>query len=263
MTRIDDLRLSDLVACLKTSLLGREIRRFEEVDSTNEEAKMLASQGGEEGLVVVADRQKLGRGRLGRRWYSPEGGLWFSVILRPRMKVRETQKLTLTAAVAVANTLRKTLGLMVEIKWPNDILINGRKVCGILMEAVLKEDYLDFVVVGIGINANVDRKELPKEVAETAITLKEVLGWEINKNELLCHSLKQLETYYKMLKEGKFNLILEEWRELALFLGKEIEVTSLNERMRGKAIDVDEDGTLILELKDGTRLKVVSGEILL
>lgn len=256
-----NLSLGEIRDCLKTALLGREIHHLEEVGSTNDVAARLASQGGREGCVVVADRQSLGRGRIGRRWYSPEGGLWFSVILRPEMKVSEAPRLTLTAAVAIANAIRETLGLMVEVKWPNDLLIQGRKVCGILTEAVTKGDDLDFVVLGVGINANINREALPREVRESATTLREVLGREVDKSELLCRCLRQLEIYYEMLQEGKFNLILEEWRGLAPFLGEEIEVRSLKERVRGKAIDVDEDGALILELQDGTRCKVLSGEV--
>jgi len=261
LTTREELGLNELRACLKTALLGQEIHRFEEVGSTNEVAKRLASQGGKEGCVVVAERQRLGRGRLGRRWYSPEGGLWFSVILRPEIRVSDTSKLTLMAAVAIANAIRGALGTMVEVKWPNDILIRGRKVCGILAEAVLKGGDLDFVVLGVGINANIDMAELPGGVGESAIALREACGREVDRSELLCRCLERLETYYRMLKEGKFSLILKEWRGLASFLGEEVEVSSLDERLRGKAIDVDEDGALVLELTDGTRCRVFSGDV--
>ncbi|KON29741.1 hypothetical protein AC482_05755 [miscellaneous Crenarchaeota group-15 archaeon DG-45] len=256
-----ELSLDEIRARLRTARLGHVIHLMEEASSTNEVAKGLAHAGAEEGCVVVAERQRQGRGRLGRRWHSPAGGLWFSVILRPEMDAREAPRLTLTAAVAIANAIRGALGLQAEVKWPNDILVRGRKVCGILTETVLKGGELCFVVLGIGINANIDKGELPGDVGESAATLREASGEEVDRNTLLCRCLEQLEAHYAMLGEGGINSILEEWRRLAPLLGEEVEVRGLDLRVRGRALDVDEDGALVLELDDGARYRVISGDV--
>lgn len=257
-----ELSISEIKSCLKTALFGQEIHYHEDVGSTNEVAKRLALQGARQGCLVIAERQSRGRGRLGRRWYSPEGGLWFSVVLRPTVNAAKVPKLALMAAVAVSKAISEALGLRVEIKWPNDILIRGRKVCGILAEATLKGENLQFVVLGVGLNVNINVQALPREVRESATSLNKVAGRKVDRNELLCRCLTWLGHFYQMFQSGKFNLILEEWWKQASFFGDDIEVRGLAETIRGRAIDVDKDGALILELTDGTRCKVLSGDIL-
>lgn len=247
---------------MKNTLFGQEIYYYEEVESTNAVAKKLALEGAKQGCVVIAERQSRGRGRLERKWHSPEGGLWFSVILRPIIKAAEVPKLVLIAAVAIYKAINRVLGLSVEVKWPNDILINGRKVCGILTEAVSRGENLCFVVLGVGLNVNINLQVLPQEVRESATSLKEVVGKKIDRINIFCSCLTWLEHFYQMFQKGKFDLILEEWRKQASFLGNDIEVKGITETIRGRAIDIDKNGALILELTDGTRCKVLSGDIL-
>jgi BirA family biotin operon repressor/biotin-[acetyl-CoA-carboxylase] ligase len=255
------IEIEKIMAQLQTSFIGREIHYFEKLSSTNTSAKQQARKGAKEGTTIIAETQTQGRGRLKRPWISPRGGIWLSVILRPATPVADVPKITLTAAVAVARTLRKMFGLKAEIKWPNDVLIDSKKVCGILTEATLKEKTVDFAIVGIGINANFPRDVLPKELQTAATTLKEALKRDIDQEKLVCILLKELEDRYKMFKEGRFEELLNEWRGMANFLGKEVEIASFGEKFRGVAVDIDEYGALIVKLANGTTRKILSGDV--
>ena len=258
MMRIDP---SKIKRTLQTSILGRRALYFRNVTSTNDMAKGLAVKGASEGTVVVAETQTGGKGRFGREWASPEGGLWFSVILRPKTQSGHATKLTLLASVAAAEGIRSLYGLRVEIKWPNDILVNGKKACGILTEGKIKGETMDFAVLGVGINANFGVEALPLNVQELATTLKHELGREVSREALLCELLERMEFYYNSFIRGDFDMILHNWRHLAAFLGSYVEVTSDKERIRGWAVDIGSDGALIVKLRDQTLLRVTSGEI--
>lgn len=246
---------------LQTDFIGQEIHHFTEVTSTNEVAKKLAAEGGNEGTVVISETQTLGRGRLGREWASPKGGIWFSIILRPEADPKDASKLTFVAAVTVARVIREMFNLEAEIKWPNDVLIGGKKVCGILTETSTKGDVADFVVLGVGINANVSLDSFPESLRNSLTTLKEELMEEIGREEFLHALLEELERYYKMFLRKKFDLILEEWRNLAGFLGRYVEVLSFDEKIKGWAVDVDQNGALIIKLRNGTVNKIMSGDV--
>jgi BirA family biotin operon repressor/biotin-[acetyl-CoA-carboxylase] ligase len=246
---------------LETQIIGQTIHWFREVHSTNDMAKELALIGTKEGTVVVAETQTSGKGRLCREWISPAGGLWVSLILRPEVSAEHASKLTLATAVAVAKTLEKLNHLRVEVKWPNDVLIDGKKVCGILTEACTQGRCLNFVVVGLGINANFLLSELPASLHESTTTLRTELNREVNIEALLRSLLEETERYYRMFKEGNFETVLAEWRRLAKFLGSYVYVESLNEKVEGWAIDVDEQGALIVRLKDQTTRKIVAGDV--
>ena len=247
---------------LQTEFIGQEIHHFAEVTSTNDVAKELARKGVKEGTVVVSETQTLGRGRLGRRWVSPQGGIWFSIVLRPRVNPKEASKLTFVAAVAAARTIREMFELRAEIKWPNDVLIGGKKVCGILTETSTKGEVVDFVVVGIGINANVSLDSFPESLRNSLTSLKEERMVEIEREEFLRALLEEVERYYTILLRKDFDLILEEWRRLASFLGQYVEVVSFDEKIRGRAVDVDSDGSLIVKLTDGRIKKVMTGDVI-
>ncbi len=247
---------------LKTEFIGQEINHFAEVTSTNDVAKELARKGAKEGTVVISETQTLGRGRLGRVWVSPQGGMWFSIVLRPRVTPKEASKLTFVAAVAVAQAIREVFGLDAEIKWPNDVLIGGKKVCGILIETSTKDGVVDFVVVGIGINANVSLDSFPESLRNPPTSLKEERMIEIEREGFLRALLEDVERYYTILVRDDFDLILEKWRRLASFLGKYVEVVSFDEKIRGRAVDVDSDGALIVKLTDGRIKKVMTGDVI-
>jgi len=248
---------------LQTDFLGKTIRHFPEVTSTNDIAKELAAKGAEEGTVIIAETQTQGRGRIGRRWVSPPRGIWFSTVLRPDVTPTDALRLTLTAAVAVARAIRETLKLNAEIKWPNDVLIGGRKVCGILTEMSTRGQRVDFVTLGIGINANVDIDTFPENLRASLTSLRTELKREVNRERLLQALLEELENQYKIFIQQGFGQILEEWKNLATFLGSYVEVAVYDEKLSGFATDVDHNGALLIKTQDGRKRKVTSGDVTL
>jgi BirA family biotin operon repressor/biotin-[acetyl-CoA-carboxylase] ligase len=245
----------------KTKVIGQKIHYFKEVTSTNDVAKELAALRAKEGTIVIAEIQTSGRGRLGRSWLSPKGGVWLSVILRPEVKAKDVFKITFLTAVAVAKTIRKMFKLNAEIEWPNDVLINGKKVCGILTETSIRGETVDSVIVGVGINANVDLNLFPNNLKKTVTTLASEVKMEVDREKFLHALLKELEAYYKMFKENNFDSILEEWKQLNRLFGANVEVVTFNEKIEGQAVNVDQNGALIIRLADGTTRKVFSGDV--
>lgn len=246
---------------LETDFIGREILYFPKLLSTSTTAKEQAEEGAKEGTVIIAETQTGGRGRLDRQWFSPKGGVWLSIILRPEIATEDAQKITLVTAVAVARTLGKEYAVKVRVKWPNDILTSNKKVCGILAEATLKDKMVNFVIVGIGINANFPIEALPEELQTTVTTLQDVLGKNVDREKLIRVLLMEFEDYYDLFRAKKFRKLWNEWRRMADFLGKEVEITSFGEKFRGKASDIDENGALIIELENGETKKVLSGDV--
>jgi BirA family biotin operon repressor/biotin-[acetyl-CoA-carboxylase] ligase len=245
---------------LETSYIGHDIRYFSEVDSTNEVAKELAEEGAAEGTIVIAEVQRRGKGRLGKRWLSPEGGVWMTIILRPDISLVKAPLLTLVTGVAVAETLQTRCGLDVGIKWPNDILIGEKKVCGILTEVSENKGALEYVVLGIGIDLNVDVEEFPLDLKNGATSLKNELDREIYGVEVVQSFLENFEAIYEEFKGGEFPAILDQWRRLSKTIGRQVEVHKKGHVVVGEAVGINRYGALILEEDDGTLIKVISGE---
>jgi biotin-[acetyl-CoA-carboxylase] ligase BirA-like protein len=255
------MNLNRLQGVLRTRRFGKCILFEREVGSTNDWAKDLAKLGAEEGLVTVAERQTAGRGRLGRKWVSPRGGLWFSVVVRPRANARDAVKLVFVAGLAVAKVLHLKYGLRVETKWPNDVLANGKKICGILAEMSTRGKDVNYAVVGVGLNANFSSSKMLKQSTEATSILDE-LGKSVSLEDLLASLLEELENAYELYAQSHFGSVLEAWKKYASFLGKRVEVISRNERFDGVATDVDSDGALVLRLEDGTTQHIFSGDVL-
>jgi BirA family biotin operon repressor/biotin-[acetyl-CoA-carboxylase] ligase len=247
---------------LRTKRLGRKIFFSHEVDSTNTWAKELALLGAEEGTIAIAETQTAGRGRLNRVWVSPKGGLYFSVVFRPELTSTQATKLVFVAGLAVAEALHELYGLRTETKWPNDVLVNGRKVCGILSEMNTAGDSVNFVVVGIGINANFDTKNaLPQELWKDATSLENELDKKVQLDVLFRTAVERLECAYELfLKEG-FAPVLREWKKHVGFLGCKVKVISDAEEWVGLALDVEDDGALAIQLEDGTLKRVLVGDV--
>lgn len=256
------IRVGQLQDGLRTKRLGRSVLFSCEVGSTNEWAKEMAMYGAQEGTVVIAETQTMGRGRLRREWFSPNGGLWFSLILRPKLRPAEAVKLTFVAGLAVAKVLHEMFGLKVETKWPNDVLVNGKKICGILTEMNTTGETVNFVVVGVGVNANFDvEKVFPEELTRVATSLESELGRKVQLEELFRGLLERLENLYELLIREGFNPVLEEWKGYAGFLGRRVEVTRPTEKLSGLALNVDHDGALVIKLKDERIRRVFVGDV--
>lgn len=249
----DKLYPSEVQYGLQTKLLGRKVFHFNSTGSTNTVARQLAEKGVEEGTVVVAEVQTHGKGRLGRKWVTPPGGVWMSLILKPKIDPMHASSITLLAAVSVTKALRG-LGIEAVIKWPNDVLVNGKKICGILTEMSAETDVVNFIILGIGVNVN---NELP---LETATTVKVELGKEVSRVEFIQRLLEMLEEDYLTFKEEGFTPILWSWRRYSDTLGRAVEVTYQGEVIRGIAQDVGDDGSLLVKTKDGSTRKIVSGD---
>ena len=258
----DLLTPSEVKPLLKTEWMGKVIHYFKSLDSTNSQAYELASQGAEEGEVVIAESQLKGRGRLGRSWFSPPYlTLNLSVILRPLIPPHQAPLITLMAAVATAEAIEKCSGLQPLIKWPNDILLKGRKVAGLLNEIRSETDRIHFVILGIGVNLNIDEKMFPKEVRSIATSLKRERGEAVLRKEFLQHLLKELERWYKILLKEGGDAVLMAWRKRAEIKGRQVKVTSFGETLTGIAVDVDSSGSLILKTENEERKRVVAGDV--
>lgn len=257
--KFDGLLPLEIKTKLNTRIFGKEIITLESIDSTQSYMRKLAGEGAPEGTVVIALEQKLGRGRMNRTWFSPKGGLWFSLLLRPSIPPKDLHKLTLLLGVAVATTL-VSFGVKASLKWPNDVLIDHKKVCGILLEASTDTDRVEYVIAGVGMNANNSLAEFPEEIRNSAISLKEVMGTKIDRAELLSRILKNTEDLYLEASERGFSRVISIWRSLSCTLGQMVEVHLLTGTLTGLALDIDEDGSLILKCEDGVR-KVYSGDV--
>jgi BirA family biotin operon repressor/biotin-[acetyl-CoA-carboxylase] ligase len=255
------LNVEKLREGLQTQFVGRSIIFAHATTSTNDMARELADLGADEGTVILSETQTSGRGRLKRRWISPYGGLWFSTILRPKLKPSDSSELTFAASLSVAKTLQKLYDLEVSTKWPNDVLANGKKVCGVLAEMSASHEKTSCVVLGVGVNADFDAKALPEELRENATSLKAELGKNINLERLFRTLLENLEsTYLQLMKKG-FSSVLKEWKTFATFLGTRVKVTDVNEECVGVALGVNVDGSLSLRLQDGTLKHIFAGDI--
>jgi BirA family transcriptional regulator, biotin operon repressor / biotin---[acetyl-CoA-carboxylase] ligase len=251
------------------SPLAAKVELHEEIGSTQERARELAREGAPHGTLVVSKVQTGGRGRLGRRWGSPAGGLWMSLVLRPGISTEVAARTTQAAAVGVAKTLWE-LGVEARIKWPNDLLVGGRKICGILAESSVESvpvaakkagpgegRRVDFVVLGVGLNANLDPQDLGVPDREVA-TLRAELGHEVDLNALLASLLSHLDDELGRIED--FEAILDDWRALSCTLGERVRVRKFGAVLEGMALDLGPEGELLLETRDGI-VELFEGEV--
>jgi len=258
----DRLYQHELESLLNTRIIGKRIVHRETVGSTNELAKELAQKGAVDGTVVIAEEQTEGKGRMGRVWHSPAGrGLWFSVILRPPISPADASKLTLVTAVAAARTIREMTGIAAGIKWPNDILIDDHKVAGILTEMSAELDKVNHLIIGIGINVDLNPASIPAGIAGIATSLAHEKGSPVTRIELLAGILNRFDELYTDFLQGRFTRILTAWKDLSITLNRWVTVRSLTGTEEGVAFDVDDEGALLLKKKDGSMKRVLSGEV--
>lgn len=258
----DVLTYEEVKKYLETDLIGREIVHFESIDSTNYKAKELASADEKQGTVVISEEQISGRGRLGRKWISPKNkGIWMSIILKPDIKPQDASKVTQIGAAAVWCALND-IGVKSYIKWPNDIVINGKKVCGILTEMSGELNRINYVVIGIGINVNSDIDDIPNEIMDIATSVKIQSGQYISRKQLTAYVINYFERFYnQFINQGNIENCIEICRKASIILGKEVRIISNKKEVKVKAIDITEEGELLVEMKDGKTKKIISGEV--
>lgn len=243
---------------LETRCIGQKIIHFSRLNSTMEAARQEAKRKAAEGTVVVAEEQTAGRGRAKRTWLSPGGSISLSVILYP--DISQLPYLIMIASLAAARSIEAVAGLGTQLKWPNDVLIRGKKVCGILIESELKGSSVAWAVIGIGINVNVKVRDMP-EIAATATSLSDELGEELLRVEIIRCLLVELERLYVELGDG--TRVYQEWRKRLITLGRRVQVTSGEETLEGIAEDVSRDGSLLLRHGNGSISHVVAGDVIL
>jgi BirA family biotin operon repressor/biotin-[acetyl-CoA-carboxylase] ligase len=245
---------------LGTKTIGKEILHYAEIASTNTLAMDLAQKGAVDGTVIIAETQTIGKGRLGRTWTSPRGNLYVSIILRPSVPISKAPLITLMGAVAVASGIRRQCGVPAGIKWPNDILLSGKKVSGLLTEMSAEPDRIRHIVLGIGVNVNMDSRALQPEVRRMSTTLAAATGRPVDRTALVRTLLAELDRWYHRFLHDDAN-VLAAWKELNVTLGHRVAVSGGGAKLEGLAHGVDGEGRLILKLDDGTLRQVAAGDV--
>lgn len=250
-----------LVSALEPCALVKKVYFFQTIDSTNNRARTLAEKGAPEGTLVISEEQTAGRGRMGRSWNSPGGtGIWLSLLLRPPLFPSQAPLITSLAGVAVAEAIRRVTGLDAGIKWPNDILINGKKAAGILTELSADEEKIRHVIVGIGINVNT--KTFPEEIRDRATSLRICSGRTIPRMEILLPVLLELERLYlDFTRSGDSDSVLRHYRKISVTIGERITLTRDNREFDVMALDISPTGGLLIKKDAGTIEELISGEI--
>jgi BirA family transcriptional regulator, biotin operon repressor / biotin---[acetyl-CoA-carboxylase] ligase len=258
--------LRKLNGLLRTETFGKVIHYYDETGSTNSVLSRLAENGASEGTTVIADKQTSGRGRLGRKWISPPGmNLYMSILFRPSIASWESPLLTFIASIALAETIKKTGIPKTEIKWPNDVQINGRKVAGVLTELSVKWDRVGFVVVGIGVNINMSREQMKREMGETAksaTSIKENSGEDVDRAKFTVDLLLEIESWYESFKRRGKPHIIREWMERWGGRNRRVRVaTEKGEVTEGIATGIDGEGHLLVKKDDESTVEIVTGDV--
>jgi BirA family biotin operon repressor/biotin-[acetyl-CoA-carboxylase] ligase len=243
---------------LETSFIGREVISYPSLPSTNDTAKREARKGAKEGTVIIAEEQTAGRGRIGRKWVSPPGSVALSIILYPPLAYLPF--LIMVASLATAYAIERVTDLKAQLKWPNDVLVNGNKICGILVESDVKGNRVDYAVIGIGLNININPADFPG-IAPSATSLSHELGREVSRRQVIRSLLAEAERFYLAL--GKGDSVFRQWRERLVTLGQKVRVSAGEAAHEGIAESVAPDGSLLLRQPDGNLLKIVAGDVTL
>ena len=259
----DALYPDEIKELLDTSFVGKEIIYMDSIDSTNSEAKRLGEGDFIDGTVIIAEEQITGRGRLGREWISPKGkGIWMTILLKPEIEPEQASQITLIAAIAVLKGIKKTCDVDTMIKWPNDLVLNGQKICGILTELSAEIDRINYLCVGIGINANLDKEDLGNHELKTATSLKLATGIAVDRKKLIAEVLKAFEDYYsEFLINSDIDFMIEEYKKSSANIGKEVRLITKDGEILAKTEDVNSQGHLLVRLKDGSLREISSGEV--
>ncbi len=257
------LRLEEIQRGLVTERLGKRIHYLPEVDSTDLYAHRLAEKGGLEGEIVIAESQSQGKGRMGRSWVSPPNlNLYLSVILRPKLPPLHAPQITLMSAVALAETVQCFAPFLPEIKWPNDIMVKGKKLAGILTESSCNPDSILFVILGIGVNLNFPQELMPESIRESATSIMTLAQKPVDRTAFARQLIQNLDRCYGDLEERGFPSMAERWGGFFRLRGKRVRVEMFDRPILGKAMGIDGDGALILEDENGIRQRIVAGDVI-
>ena len=257
------LRVEEIRNALAVARLGTKFHYFSEISSTNTHARSLAENGAGEGEIVIAEAQSAGRGRLGRRWSSPPyANLYFSLILKPKLAPAQVPQVTLMAAVALADTVAAFIPGLPMIKWPNDIIFDGKKLAGILTELSCDADRVNYVILGIGVNLNYPRETMPDEIRERATSVFELTHKTVRRESFLKGLIQALDRCYGELEVAGFPAIAARWEARFGLRGRRVRVELLDQTVIGQAKGIDRDGALVLEDDNGALQRIVAGEVI-
>lgn len=261
----DLLHADDLLARLgKTRVIGRDIQVFRETTSTNDVVEKLARDGVKEGVAVFAEAQTRGRGRLGRKWLSPAGkGLWFSILLRPQLRAAEATQIMVAAATALARAIASETGLEPEIKWPNDLLLRGRKVAGILTELSAELDRIKYLILGIGVDVNLSARDFAAELRRSATSLSLETGSPLDRAALAAAMLRELDHDYACLGRGEFAVLADQWENRCSTLGRQVVIRIGDRKIEGRAEALDAEGALLVRTQHGQLTRITGGDVTL
>lgn len=250
---------------LKTKLIGQKAYYFDSIDSTQNQALKIANEPENNGAVIIAAAQTGGKGRTGRKWISPKGGIWFSIILHPKFDISITTLFPIASSLALSKAIENTFEITPELKWPNDLTINGKKIAGILVDAAFESNKIESLVLGVGINFNVDIKAIKKTLKDTpnfyGVSSLSEQNKKIKPIQLVQNFFVELEKIYELLNKKQTKKIILEWTKRSSTLGKNVEINTTDGKIKGKATKIDEDGALIISNKNKTR-KVIAGDII-
>jgi len=261
----DELFPWEVTSGLKTKIIGQQAYYFDSIDSTQNQALKMAGDPANNGTVIIAAKQTGGKGRSGRKWVSPKGGIWLSIILHPKFDISITTLFPIASALALSNTLEKTLKISPELKWPNDLTIKGKKVAGLLVDASLESNRIENLVLGVGINFDVDVKQIEKTLKGSpnfyGVTSLSEQKKKIKPIQLVQTFLVEFEKIYELLNTKQTKKIISEWTKRSSTIGKNVVLDTIDGKIKGKAIKIDEDGALLVS-DNGKINRIIAGDII-
>jgi BirA family biotin operon repressor/biotin-[acetyl-CoA-carboxylase] ligase len=248
---------------LRTRFIGKKIRYLENTPSTIWVGKQICSEGDVEkmhGMVIIAEEQTGGIGRMGRAWVSPTGGIWVTVVLKPHIPIDRVFMITMAGSVAVARAIRREFDLGALIKWPNDIFIGNKKVAGLLLELSAEADTVHYCLLGMGIDVNVPLKEFSPALQKDITSISAELGHDVDRASFLARILKEFENHYLLIESGEYDTVIREWKSLSCTLDRRVDIRTLKNSFSGEAVDIDEFGALIIRKDNGKLERVIAGD---
>jgi len=255
----------EITSGLKTKKMGKKAYYFDSIDSTQNQAVKMSEDSANDGTIIVAGMQTGGKGRSGRKWMSPKGGLWFSIILQPKFDISITTLFPIASSLALSYAIEKTFKITPELKWPNDLTINGKKVAGMLVDVSLESNKIESLVLGVGINFDVDVKQIEKNLKNTSnfygVAALSELKREVKPKILVQTFLAELEKIYELLNTKQIKTIISEWTKRSSTIGKKVEMYTIEGRIKGNAIKIDNDGALIISENNKTS-KIIAGDVI-